>query len=61
MQYNPSESAERRLTVEGALPPPPPSEAPPTWWKKHGKKVVAGATIVGLGVGIPAILFKIKK
>ncbi len=58
MQYNPSESAERVLTVEGVVPPP---IVPPTWLEKHGKKVVVGIAVVGLAVAIPAILIKKKK
>ncbi len=61
MQYNPSESAERVLTVEGVVPPPPPPEAPPTWWQKHKKEVAVGLGVVALGIAIPAILIKKKK
>lgn len=32
----------------------------PTWWKKHGKKVVVGVAVVGLGVGT-AILIRRKR
>lgn len=54
MIYNRSESEESTVIIE---------EEPPekTWWELHGTEVVAGVLLLGLGIGIPAILIAKKR
>lgn len=45
------------ITIGEAVPPTPPVP----WWELHGTEVVAGVLMLGLGIGIPAILIAKKR